>query len=84
MINLNTNLTFDKAMKTVQYYNTPYKKGKLKGQTPLETCQEGFTSYSNAIKVLEQYVRMSEFTTPYKHALAKDLLNKVKGGDVVC
>lgn len=78
MINLNTNLTFDKAMKTVQYYTTPYKTGKLKGKIPLETCQEGFTSYSNAVKVLEQYVRMGEYTTPSKHALAKDLLNKIK------
>ena len=78
MINLNTNLTFDKATKTVQYYTTPYKKGKLKGKTPLETCQEGFTSYSNAVKVLEQYVRMGNYTTPSKHALAKDLLNKIK------
>lgn len=80
MINLNTNLTFDKACSLVQYYTTPYKKGKLKGQTPLETCQEGFTSYANAIKVLEKYLRMGEYTTPSKHALAKDLLNKVKGG----
>ena len=78
MINLNTNLTFDKAMETVQYYTTPYKKGKLKGKTPLETCENGFTSYSNAIKVLEQYVRIGEFTTPSKHALVKDLLNKIK------
>jgi len=80
VINLNTNLMFNKAMKTVQYYTTPYKKGKLKGKTPLGTCENGFTSYSNAIKVLEQYVRMGEFTTPSKHALEKDLLNKIKGG----
>ena len=80
MINL-TELSFDKAMGTVQYYTTPYKKGKLKGQTPLETCENGFTSYSNAVKVLEQYVRMGEFTTPSKHALAKDLLNKIKEED---
>jgi len=78
MINLNTNITFDKAVETVQHFTTPYKKGKLKGKIPLETCQEGFTSYSNAIKVLEQYVHMGEYTTPSKHALAKDLLNKIK------
>lgn len=73
MINLG-NLSFERAVKTVEYYTTPNKKGK----TPLETCENGFTSCSNAIKVLEQYVRMGEFTTPSKHALAKDLLNKIK------
>ena len=78
MINLNTNLTFDKAYSLVQYYTTPYKKGKLKGKIPLETCENGFTSYANAIKVLEQYVHMGEYTTPSKHALAKDLLDNIK------
>ena len=78
MINLNTSLTIDKAVETVQYYTTPYKKGKLKGKIPLETCENGFTSYSNAVKVLEQYECMGEYTTPSKHALAKDLLNKIK------
>ncbi|WNO47322.1 hypothetical protein [Vibrio phage vB_VibM_10AMN] len=77
-MNLNTNLTFDKAYSLVQYYTKPYKKGKLKGKTPLETCENGFTSYSNAIKVIEQYVRMGEFTIPSKHAQAKDLLMKMK------
>lgn len=77
MINLNTNLSFDKAVKTVQYYTTPYKRGKLKGKTPLETCENGFTSYANAVKVLEQYARMGEYTVPSKYVQAKDLLGKI-------
>lgn len=78
MINLNTNLTFDKAYNLVQYYTTPYKKGKFKGKTPLETCEKGFTSYANAVKVLEQYVRMGEYITPSKAHTAKILLGKIK------
>ncbi|UUW39769.1 putative coil containing protein II [Vibrio phage VPMCC14] len=73
-----TNISFENAVKTVEYYITPYKKGKLKGKTPLETCENGFTSYVNSVKVLEQYVRIGEYTTPSKHAQAKDLLNKIK------
>ncbi|UZV41259.1 hypothetical protein vBVpaMR16F_193 [Vibrio phage vB_VpaM_R16F] len=75
---ITTNISFENAVKTVEYYITPYKKGKLKGKRPLETCENGFTSYSNAVKVLEQYVRMGEYTTPSKHTLAKDLLSKIK------
>jgi hypothetical protein len=74
---INTNISFDKAVSTVQYYTTPHKKGKLKGKTPLDTCENGFTSYANAVKVLEQYVRMGKYTTPSKYAQAKDLLGKV-------
>lgn len=74
---INTNIPFDKAYNLVQYYTTPYKKGKLKGKTPLETCENGFTSYANAIKVLGQYACMGEYTTPSKYAQAKDLLSKV-------
>ena len=74
---INTNISFEKACKTVEYYTTPNKKGK----TPLETCQEGFTSYANAVKVLEQYVRMGEYTTPSKAHTAKILLGKIKEED---
>lgn len=74
---ITTNISFENAVKTVEYYITPYKKGKLKGKTPLETCENDFTSYANAVKVLEQYVRMGEYTTPSKAHTASILLDKV-------
>ncbi|AGH31989.1 hypothetical protein VPIG_00132 [Vibrio phage PWH3a-P1] len=75
---INTDTPFDKAYDLVQYYTTPYNIGKLKGKTPLETCENGFTSYANAVKVLEKYVRMGGYTVPSKYAQAKYLLMKIK------
>lgn len=79
---ITTTIPFDKAYSLVQYYTMPYKKGKLKGKTPLETCDNGFTSYANAVKVLEQYVNIGKYTVPSKYAKAKDLLMKIKEGEV--
>lgn len=52
---LNTNISFENAIATIEHYTTPFKKGKHKGKYPLEVNETGFTCYANNLKVLQEY-----------------------------
>ena len=71
---ITTNISFDKAVETVEHYLSTDKKGKTK----ISKAQVGFTSYANALKVLTQYRDLGKFTVPSKAEKAEELLKKVK------
>ena len=75
---IKTDISFDKVVKTVEHYTTPYSKGKNKGKYPLEVSESGFTAYANAIKTLTQYCDLGKFTIPSKAEKAEELLKKVE------
>ncbi|AUR91639.1 hypothetical protein NVP1161O_197 [Vibrio phage 1.161.O._10N.261.48.C5] len=71
---INTKISFDKAVETVEHYTSTDKKGNSK----LSKAQVGFTSYANAIKTLTQYRDLGKFTVPSKVDIAEELLKKVE------
>lgn len=75
---LQTNISFDKAIETVEHFTTPFKKGKNKGKTRLETNEFGFTCYANAIQVLTAYRDLGKVSVPSKAEKAEEILNKIK------
>lgn len=75
---ISTNISFDKAIETVEHFTTPFKKGKHKGKTRLEISEVGFTCYANAIKVLTAYRDLGKVSVPSKSEKAAEILNKIK------
>ena len=71
---ITTNISFDKAVETVEHYVSTDKKGK----SNISKAQVGFTSYANAIKTLTQYRDLGKFTVPSKAEKAEELLKKVE------
>lgn len=71
---ITTNISFDKAVETVEHYVSVDKKGKSK----ISKAQVGFTSYANAIKTLTHYRDLGKFTVPSKAEKAGELLKKVE------
>ena len=71
---ITTNISFDKAVETVEHYTSTDKKGNSK----ISKAQVGFTSYANAIKTLTQYRDLGKFTVPSKAEKAEELLKKVE------
>lgn len=69
-----TNISFDKAVETVEHYLSTDKKGKTK----ISKAQVGFTSYANAINVLAQFKLLGKLTVPSKAEKAEELLKKVE------
>lgn len=75
---LNTNISFENAIATIEHYTTPFKKGKHKGKYPLEVNETGFTCYANNLKVLQEYAANGKFSVPSKVEKADELLGKVE------
>ncbi|CAH9014627.1 conserved hypothetical protein [Vibrio phage 277E43-1] len=73
---LQTNISFNKAIETVEHFHSTDKKGK----TELQKCQFGFTCYANAIKVLTQYRDLAKFSVPSKSTKAEEVLSKIEEG----
>lgn len=71
---ITTNISFDKAVETIEHYISTDKKGNSK----ISKAQVGFTSYANAIKTLTQYRDLGKFTVPSKAEKAEELLKKVE------
>lgn len=71
---LTTNISFEKAVETVEHFHSVDKKGK----TELQKCQFGFTCYANSIQVLTQYRDLGKLSVPSKAEKAEEILNKIK------
>lgn len=71
---ITTNISFDKAVETVEHYLSTDKKSNTK----ISKAQVGFTTYGNAIKTLTQYRDLGKFTVPSKAERAEELLKKVE------
>ncbi|AGG57985.1 hypothetical protein VPBG_00213 [Vibrio phage helene 12B3] len=74
---INTNISFDKAVETVEHYTTPYPKGKNKGKYPLEVSETGFTCFANNLEVIKVCASIGSTSVPSKAEKAEELLKKV-------
>ena len=75
---ITTNISFDKAVETVEHYTTPYPKGKNKGKYPLEVSETGFTCFANNLKVIKVCASIGSMSVPSKAEKAEELLKKVE------
>ena len=71
---INTNISFDKAVETVEHCVSTDKKGKSK----ISKAQVGSTYYANTFKALIQYHDLGKLTVPSKVEKAEELLKKVE------
>ncbi|AUR93392.1 hypothetical protein NVP1187O_079 [Vibrio phage 1.187.O._10N.286.49.F1] len=74
---INANISFDKAVETVEHYTTPYPKGKNKGKYPLEVSETGFTCFANNLEAIKVCASIGSMSVPSKVEKAEELLKKV-------